>query len=343
MHLKFAVCVLISLFIVFPAAAQDVFCGELAPPDCALFTQAQQNLASLDSAAFLIDAVLTTRDGETPIQIIMRADGAFSGAQGLVSDQPFGANLGAAAQTLLGGLPNFDGAISVTFSEADSTLTLDLMLVDGVGYVNFDTLTTQDIIPAEQGLIGWGGVNLPDVFASLQAQGSLDFAALDAFRPLNIDPLLFNPAVWGSFANVVRLEDTLVNNAPAAVFAASVDFAALFADDNIRGSLAAALANNTTMSDDEIAAALESAANAAIESDFLTTYTVLLDGAVVSAVNSELSIGSEFVVLATGNENAGVVNLSWTITYAPLTTPISAPAGAQIVPADELLSWLREN
>lgn len=329
--------------------AQDsVPCGGLSGDDCTLFTDAQVNAAAVDSATFTFELVVNAEtDGEAQ-EFTISGDGAFSGAQAISAVESDGAALSEAAEGFVGALGDFDAELNVTISLPEevaamsgaasaSEVALELRLVDGVGYINFDTLAEvsadagMDL--AEEGFVGWGGLDFVDLFAELEDQGMLDFSALDEMNNTGATTAMFDPTTFGEYVTVTRDADTSVDGANAAVFTVEIDLAGALNDDAIREAIIAS-------SDDaeEAEEQLDQAAEAAADGDFtfVLTYTVGTDDRQLYAFNANISGDASAT-----SEDGGPFNLQWNVTFSDINSApaIEAPADAQVAPTEDVLQF----
>ncbi len=166
--------------------AQDsaVFCGNLSAEDCAILEASSAAMATLSSASFdfSLNVAIAGTDGteSQSIAFTVTGDGAYSGDPAMMNsvstiDPNDTAAVMAAAGEALAAL-NAELNLSLILPAELATemapgfpnqIDLQLSLVDGVGYINFDTLAPllQGAMPME--LSGWGGLDLIDTLTQM--------------------------------------------------------------------------------------------------------------------------------------------------------------------------------
>ena len=174
---------LFSLTAVAQAAAEPVFCGDLAAADCALLQDAQTNAAAQTSGAVTMDVDLTLRNldesmpGEQVISLDVDAiwNGDFSRFVSMESellarmDDP--TQLMAMMSEMLAGM---SGTISVSvdipealqddafFEDFPAVVALEMRLVDGIAYIDLSNLASA--MSAEDGIpAGWLGFDITEL------------------------------------------------------------------------------------------------------------------------------------------------------------------------------------
>ncbi len=233
------------------ALAQDTpmqtFCGDLSAVDCQILTQAQTAMPSLDSATFDFNVnMLLSNLPDMPKSgaITIDGSGSYSGVAGLrdsamsmSSMSMMSADYGALLQNVL---DSFDGSLTLTvtipqelMNEADpsapNSLTLDLRLIDGVGYINFDAL--QPLLN-DPSLTGWGGLDLANFLRDAVAQnpdlldmsGMMEMSGMNGMNPMDYAHEFQDPAFMGQFVTIQRTDD---GTGDTATFVSTVDLAAL--------------------------------------------------------------------------------------------------------------------
>jgi hypothetical protein len=174
---------LFSLTAVAQAAAEPVFCGDLAAADCALLQDAQTNAAAQTSGAVTMDVDLTLRNldesmpGEQVISLDVDAiwNGDFSRFESMETemlarmDDP--TQLMAMMSEMLAGM---SGTISVSvdipealqddafFEDFPAVVALEMRLVDGIAYIDLSNLASA--MSAEDGIpAGWLGFDITEL------------------------------------------------------------------------------------------------------------------------------------------------------------------------------------
>lgn len=219
------------------ASAQGMtqFCGNLAQEDCDILTQSQTAMTALESATFDFDVQFMT-GGEQQMQTLgLTGTGAFSGAgmmsMGMMNDPSMMTDPTAMMAAFASTLGNFDAELNLQLTLPDEianleSLDLQLRLVDGIGYVNFDALREsvgeETLQMGGTELTGWGGVNLVELFTTLNEQGMMTQGQMQTTPP---DMEAYMTLVQ-NYIMVERLPDA----EGAAVFQTTMDLAALYAD-----------------------------------------------------------------------------------------------------------------
>lgn len=243
---------MVSVFIVMffmiltlmPVSAQTG-CGALSQSDCDLIDRANQQFNDLQSAAFKLDFALafTFEEGFffEPIEIRLILDGAYARVEPTTTTgndalQGFERGLDAVNSdvSVLVELPEIFGELLLP--DMDNLLTLDLRLVDGIGYANFDKvlagLNTSDID------MGWYGVDILD-FAerALENPDIFGLNPADFLMPVPTEDLSTGGSL-NDISEVRRLRDIEQNGQTMAVFENILDYAQLFGDSAARDDFA---------------------------------------------------------------------------------------------------------
>ncbi|MDX1992058.1 MAG: hypothetical protein SF029_06700 [bacterium] len=359
------------------AFAQDAeFCGNLSAEDCALYNNSAMQMINAASFNGNLNVSITGIPDSEDVNITLGASGAYSLDSGTTLDlSTIDPNDPMAAISALPALLRaFDGSLTLDLGlPADAAsaglptnLTLDLRLVEGIGYINFDTIS--DLIgpmTAQSGmtLAGWGGLDLAGLIeqlgpalaqfadpAVLGQMGGVDTSGLD-MNTINALTEAAQNVDINSYLSLERVEDT--NGLPTFTF--SVDLAGLGNDqafldvvNQVIDAQAATLESQGTSPEDlqQIRDALPALIQAA---DF--SLTTVVDPATGFAVGYDVSISwngaaaSEQLIAAgiIGADEAIAVNFSLdgSLDFADINTAtVSAPEGAQILPLEQLGTML---
>lgn len=348
------------------ALAQDmppVYCGDLSEADCAILEQSQAAMRELTAAstAFTID-LLVEAEGETmPFNITGSA--TYSGFDTMdhaldmsnMTEMPD-------MQPMFDALRQFNSELILTFNLpeeladdmfAPSSLTLELRLVDGVGYINFDGL--QDIV-RDMDLSGWGGLDIVSMVEGLIAQMPPEmfdemFSQLDdmaAMSGVDMDAMsqFSDPEFANQYASIARTDD---GSGATATFVTTLDFAAMMADpamqDLIREQVEAQMdMQGADMGDVDMDMMMEMMDGMFQEMSFLVTEeidteTFLIASASV-AMNMDLS--AALTPMGAGSDaQTGMISVNAAVTYEYEDVPvITVPDDAQILPYEMLLGML---
>lgn len=349
-----------------------VFCGDLAQEDCDLLTRSQEAMSTLDSAGFgyALNINLSNMPDMpemTGIQIL--GDGKFSGASSVMGD--ISAMESDPGQALLGILDNLNFEFSMTLlvppelmSELDASIPseigLKLSLVDGVGYLDLDTLEPLLGDLSETGMSGWVGLDLaglvralmeqmPDLFSGMSSGMSasmMDSAAMQAYIEQFSDPDFLN-----QFATIEKID---VGMPDETTFRITVDFGALMSSpefsDMMREMMREQIeAQGQTLSDDEMEQALAMSTDILQNMVFTVDETIGNEDAYVHAVYAEftLDMASMMAAMDTGSKSstsdaAPVINVNMTLFYNSFNSvpTITAPEDATVIPYESILGML---
>ncbi|GAB4519031.1 MAG: hypothetical protein OHK0046_27430 [Anaerolineae bacterium] len=355
---KFMIAILVLMLAVFGAAAQDapaVNCGDLSAEDCGILESSQAAMAEVSSGAFNLTfdlAITGAADATDNMSLGLSADGSFSGVNFFANNQVMNAtdmatDLAASLEVLQAGLNNFDGTLNLNLTlPADSglplplgdSLALELALVDGIGYINFDTVS-ELLGPdaASMGLVGWGGIDLNyilDQFGpmiSSMAAGTLDQAAAGVTDPEVLGEFA-NPEFINSYVSTERAAD----EGGLAVFLTTIDVAGLVNDPAVREAVVAqAEAQGTTSEDvlsvlDQLAAAGEG---------FSVTVNQRIDLATSYIDSLDISVFLDASAFQEGE--TGTLTVNGVISYSDLNNvTVSAPEGANVASPEFLNAML---
>jgi hypothetical protein len=261
MSRKFTVLLVLLAMVALPvssALAQGdwpVFCGGLSEEDCAIVEQSQIAMAELSAAAFdmSMDFGFTSDDPELDsFQIGLAGTGAFSAdPESMAMLQAYEpgnmADMMAEAQTMLTELlqsVSGEAGIVLTLPEGvgaeaglpDDALTLNVVMVDGVAYLDLASLMPAEA-QAESGMPAWMGLDLVGmyeaIFAMAEAEGDLEGLDMDMEEIMNMDSFmaLADPMLYENMVTMTRLDDVEVNGQQAAVFQVTFNYADLFTDE----------------------------------------------------------------------------------------------------------------
>ncbi|HEX2622050.1 MAG TPA: hypothetical protein VHL11_17960, partial [Phototrophicaceae bacterium] len=253
-----------AMTMVAPVMAQDstTFCGDLEAADCDLLTASSTAMAGLSSVTADINVQLDVENipNAPTININLAGTAAYS-----ISDDAKAAAAGTTMdldtiKTLLGGFGG-DLALVLTVPQElatqaglpGSTIDLQLKLVDGVGYINFEPL---DALAggalAAQGLKGWGGIDFVDLLtkaAAANPDALSSLGNLGAGSAANTDAM----SAMTQYVTIERGED----EDGLATFTTTVDFASLVNDPAFQDLIkTSAASSGQTMSDADFQQAL---------------------------------------------------------------------------------------
>ena len=184
---------LFSLTTVAQAAAEPVFCGDLAAADCALLQDAQTNAAAQTSGAVTMDMDLTLRNlddsmpGEQVISLDVDAiwNGDFSRFESMETEMLAKMDDPTQLMAMISEmLAEMSGTISVSvdipealqddafFEDFLAGVTLEMRLVDGIAYIDLSNLA--DVMPEGEIPAGWLGFDITELMQMAMQSGPRD-------------------------------------------------------------------------------------------------------------------------------------------------------------------------
>jgi hypothetical protein len=213
------------------AQQQEVFCGTLSSADCDLLTRSTETMNAVTSSTFTLDL---TVDAGSQGTLNLSANGVFNGDFSAFSQEDMAAlssNPAASIDAIVKALQAFSGSLNVTLSGSPQVglpgnVELELVLVNGVGYLNFKKLAALagadgDSMLMAFGITDWAGIDFVDVFNQfgpmLAAQGEMNVTTPDQTALVES---------FSSYLTITRSAD--VNG--EAVFTTNVDLAGLLSD-----------------------------------------------------------------------------------------------------------------
>jgi hypothetical protein len=335
-----------------------VVCGDLSEEDCAILTQAQQNALTLESASFNLQADFTISNiPDTPFESLtfnLAGDGAYALEPGAMSGfMEFQSNPAALFENMeqLGPLyeeffNSFAGELNLTLtlptevtdllsqqlgSEFPQTLSVDLRLVEGIGYINLDQIATA--LPQAGLPEGWYGLELARLFGMLMEQSAamMDPSAMEGFDMSSFSQFT-NPEFIGQYATVERLED----QDGAAVFQTTFDYAGFITSPEFRELMEGQFeAQGQALDEAEIDEAFSMMETMFSDVTFVTLTYVDLATNYVSRAETSFSFDTTAMMEAAGDTTtaAPVIDLTASIDYADFNTAaeVTAPEDVETV------------
>jgi hypothetical protein len=366
---------LIGLFAVLciggAAFAQDavpVFCGNLEQADCDLLTHSHAAMESLDSVLFgftVNTTVSNIPDQDEPVTVTLMGDGAVTGLS-TVRDSA------AMAQTdpgafLTSVLSDFDASLTLTLlvppelaEDADmemlNNLSLEVRLVDGVGYLNTDTLQSLINNPSIE---GWYGLDLAGLIQGLLEQNPDIFAQMGGMQMMGMDmnsmalmQQFSDPEFLSRFATIEKVD---IGMPDETTFRVTVNLGALMSSpefqDLMRQQMQAQFEmQGMAMTDEEMQQAMAMSAqmfqNMTITIDETIGNTDFYVRSVHGTFNMDMAAMMAAVETETGSkgsasESAPNVGVDFTLFYNSynMVPPITAPEDATVIPWQMLLGF----
>src|SRR5664279_2636662 len=224
-------------------SAMPVFCGTLSTGDCTILTNAHTATQTLDSLSFdmtLNETISNMPQTTQPMTFNITGNGSLTGLSSLRADamnmmtaatagttqfnpsqliQDVLTKLGADL-TLNVSLP---AGMMPSTSKIPSSITLQVRLVNGVGYVNFDSLPAM-LNPGH--LTGWGGVDLaslmPLIMQQMQKMPNMSSSNMSSMQSMMQQ--FQNPDFLSKFISIQRTDN---GSGSTATFEYTVDLGAL--------------------------------------------------------------------------------------------------------------------
>jgi hypothetical protein len=338
------------------AAAQDIPCGDLSEEDCSLLSGTTEAMGSVSSATFTIDMSITTTEDEEETTITISGDGSFSGAEGLLgdsmtammSDPASAADTSAMMQMFGVAIADLDAALNLNVDAgAGDEIVIELVLVDSIGYVNFDALGLAGMQLGEDlTLPEWGGVNLPELLETMGPQmgammgGGMPGGGMPGGGTTGGGlPEDFDPESFGQYFIITRLEDDAMDDGTAvAVFEMTVDFAGMMSDPALQEAMAESGEEITEAQMEAMMSMYENMAFA------LNVYVGLEDN-YLYGFDLALSMDMSAMAATSGTRtsgNPGAVDVAFSLYLADFNAApeITAPEGAEVATTDQLMSLM---
>ncbi len=246
----------------FAQGGSTVFCGDLDQADCDLLVQSEAAMQALESAAFdmTMDFSITSdqelMDGMDTLAMSMNVVGAAAADMAVLGDfqdmtledlPQMMESLPELVGTVLRGVA---GDVTLTIElpvelmaamsvPGMDSLVLELMMVDGVLYINLDTLAPLMGEAGETGMTGWLGLDLAGMYEvifeqmgdELDAQMQQQMEQMQALFSSEFFTAMNNPDFLEGFMAIERLDDVDNMGQTMAVFQTTFDYEALLANE----------------------------------------------------------------------------------------------------------------
>jgi hypothetical protein len=377
---------LLTLLLGSGVLAQDlppVFCGDLSEADCALLTDAQTAYTTMQSgtSTFEFDLALSgIPDLPFPLSLNLMGVGSFSGDMSALTSMANMANSGdmsavyeqlpeimdtvltstaadlALTLTLPEDLMAMMGPMMADVTGDDATpakvpnvFSLQLRMVDGVGYVNLDQIANQ--LPTLGLPAGWLGLDFAELMReSLEMQPDMmpeDMPEIDS----SMADMMTDPEMLASFITVERVEDSVIDGQTLAVFEYTIDFAGLMESEAYQSMLreqmlAAAEQSDENLSESDIEMALEVSSSALQGMTMSMRQAIGVDDKYMRAVSYEMTWDMTTVMemademgedMPAGTKPLLTMTMSATMDDINEPLTITAPEDATIIPLESLM------
>ncbi|MEO8398173.1 MAG: hypothetical protein ABI700_34580 [Chloroflexota bacterium] len=335
------------------------FCGTLSQDDCAILTQSQQAMAALDSASFdaKIDiAVTNIPNVKAPVTIAITGSGSYSGLNKLRTDMT--AATTNTSQLLVALLTDLNADVTITIdlppetqemlgvAISDSHLTFQERLVDGIGYLNMDTLQT---LMRNSALKGWYGLDLANFVASAIRQNPDMFnnsmSGMNTGSMQDYQGMFSDSAFINRFLQIERTDD---RSRSSATFDITLNMGALMGSHEFQMLMREQMQRqNASMTDAEIDQALTISSQMFKGMDITLSenidtedgYLHSIKGSFLFDASGMMATMSESGSDSTAAMPAPQISLDFTYSYSDFNSApaISAPPNAVIIPYQSLL------
>ncbi len=355
----------------FAQTPMQVFCGDLSAADCTILTNSQSASKTLDSASFDLTVNTTISnvpDMQEPVTIGITGNGSYSGLAALhTGDMSMMQTDPGAFLTSL--LTNFDGDLSLTVklppalvaeagADMPSSLTLQVRLVDGFGYINFDTLKALMSDMGGMNLSGWGGLDLasllnaalqqmPDMFDNMSSMSGMT----NGMDMSSVMQQFSDPAFMGKFVTIKRTD---AGTGDTATFETSVNLGALMAQPEFQDMMRQQMeAQGQTMQQQEMDQMMTMMTTMYQNIIITVTEEIGLSDSFVHSIHGTVNFDTSAMMTAMSEmdsmdsstatpgvaEPAPVVNIDFTLSYSDFNSvaPITAPPNAAILPWQTLI------
>ncbi len=355
-------------------SAQDtppVFCGTLAQADCSILQQSRTAMQGLKSAdinlTFNISAAnIPNMPTTEPLNISLTGTGSYSGDMSAVGQPPTSMTDPTASITWLAkalGAVNAKLNLTITIPPAiqqmaaagsnpvtlPASIPINLVLVDGKGYIDMDSLgpviagmdTTGSATSMPKGWVGLDLVEALNQMAPMMSQVA-SLATQEAVVSNDMAQFM-DPAFIGKFVKIERGADATVNGDAVAVFNTTVDVSAMIQDPTIAAAMSQAM--HSTGSESSNAAQIQAMLPVLAQGLSITATTEIgtADNIVRSAaVDFSYDATSIMALMATPEASpqpAPVVKVHFDYGLSNINSaqPITAPEGATVVPLSSLM------
>lgn len=354
--------------------AQDmppVFCGSLSEADCGILQNSQRAVAGLSGATFNLNFDLNVDNiPDAPfnsLAINLSGVGAYAvdptimeRMMALQGDpSAMFEDMAQLGQLLEDALLAFDGQVNLTLTlpaellaliadegmKLPENLSVELRMVDGVGYVNLSALA--EAIPDAGIPSGWYGLEiaklLNNVFTVLAPQMEDMMGEMPGF-----DPEMFtqfsDPSVFGDFMNIERLPDAQADGETVAVFKTTLDYVKLFSSPAITDMMKTQMeAAGAGMTEADLEQMMEMMREMYKGLTFEVTEYIGLADSYPRRLEMNFSWDLSSMMSAMGEmpaqASSPVLGATFTITYGSFNVPpaITAPENATVITAEQAM------
>lgn len=353
----------------FAQDAMPTFCGTLSEADCAIVTNSQEAMNSLDSVSF--DMAFNVHasnipDMDEPVSFSLTGNGSVTGmaaVSGAADMTAFEANPG---ETLAKLLSDFDADLTFVLSLPEamtaemgsnfpSDITLQVRMVDGVGYLNLDPL--QPLIN-EPSAKGWYGLDIANMLKTVMEQmpDMLDqLSQMSGASSMNYMEDFSNPEMLAQFVSITRTDN---GSGDVATFETTVDLGALMSSPEFQDLMKQQMQaqfemQGQTVTEDELEMGMAMSTQMMQGMVVTVTEEIGLTDNYLHSVHGSLTFDLASMMAAMGEsmggssdsastEEAPVFNIDFSLNYSDFNSAaaITAPEGAVVIPYQMLLQGM---
>jgi hypothetical protein len=324
-------------------------------------------MMSLSSAAFDLQADITVSnipDTSGPVTFTLTGNGAYTGDPSLMTSM-MGTDMAtpdpvAMINHFVEVLRAFDADLSLTLtlppearaeagSNVPENITLQLRLVDGIGYINFDTLAPlMGENAAQMGLTGWNGLDIASFLEAMVQQNPEMFQGMTmaGFDPTMVQQFS-DPEMLGQYITITRTDD---GSGDTATFQTTVDFAALMASPEFQDMMRHQMeAQGQNLSEEELQQAMDMSTAMFQNSTFTSTTTIDVNTGFTTSTTVNMTLDltamAEQMPQSSDVSTMPVITIDATLNSSQFNEvpEITAPEDANVVPYEQLLTMMSAN
>lgn len=365
---KLIVLITVLLLAVSGSALAQVpsFCGSLSEADCAVFTAASQAMAQADSASTDFNLDLTIGNiPDAPFDSLafnLNGQGVYHIEPGLMEKYTaLQSDPSALLQdmTQLGTLMSdvfngFDGQLTLSLTLPDevvamaaesdttipNTLTVELRMVDGVGYINLSSLA--ESLPKEAGIpSGWYGLEIAKLMENVMDMAMSQLEDMEMFG-MDTDMMsqFYDPEFLNSYLQIERLADS----DGAAVFQMTMNLAALADSEAFRDLMKQQMeASGQTLSEADLEQAMDMVMQMYEGMEMQALYLVNLSDNTMRSMDMTMNWDMSSMMAAMGESDvaAPTFAMNFNMTYGDYNAApaVVAPENATVITAAVVASF----
>jgi hypothetical protein len=240
------------------AQGPDVYCGDLSEADCNLLLQSEQAMREITSSAFDLNAEFSMSSSEefapdvTSVTFSVSGNGAVAADLGALGDfqgmdpEQAMAMMDTLPQMLVDFLRGLSGEATLNLvlpaalmdeAPIPSDLTLNLVGVDGVLYVDLRSLLPASVVE-EEGMPAWIGIDLAGMYETLfNEMPNMDMEEMQGMFDASGLAGLMYVELFSKYFSVERGEDQTVEGQTVAVFTTTIDYAGIANDPEFQQAM----------------------------------------------------------------------------------------------------------